>query len=550
MEAPLGIEHEAVAVIGAPGAARAARRPKPPAAVAVLGGVVGVIFAAPAFYVVWRTIGLGADLSDLLDEAGAPLWRTVQLALLSSASTAVVGTGLAWLLVRTDVPLGRLWRTLAPLPLVFPSFIGAAAFIAAIGPDGVVRDIVELVGYHPPRRFRGLAAAWLVMTLFTYPYVYLTVAARLAALPPSLEESARLLGDDTRRLFLRIILPALRPSIAGGALLVFLYSLSEFGAVQLLGYDTLTRVVYATRLVDRAQSFAAAALLLALAGTAVGIERRLQGSTVAPLRATSRTTRPVALGRWQAPAVLGVVLVFALALAVPVASLIRWAWVGIANNVDPGGKFSSELSALGDPTWTTAWLSVTAGAVAVVVVLPVALLNARYRSPVTGPATVSVVAGLAIPGLVIALSLAFWSLNVDQLAWLYQTVPLLLAAYVVHFGCQAMRAVEVAVFNVPPRLDESARLLGAGPVRRALTIDLPLMRPGLLAGGGLVLLSTVKELPATLLLAPTGLQTLTTKVWGAFEDGFLAEAGLASVTLVAVSGALTWLLVLRRPRPS
>ena len=139
----------------------------------------------------------------------------------------------------------ELWRVLAPLPLVFPSFIGAAAFIAGLGPEGVLRDALEFVGYHPPRRFRGLGASSLVLTLFTYPLVYLPVAARLAGLPPQLEESSRLLGDRPGRTFGRVILPLARGAIAGGTLLVALYCLSEFGAVQLLGFDTLTRVVYA-----------------------------------------------------------------------------------------------------------------------------------------------------------------------------------------------------------------------------------------------------------------------------------------------------------------
>jgi iron(III) transport system permease protein len=119
-------------------------------------------------------------------------------------------------------------------------------------------------------------------------------------------------------------------------------------------------------------------------------------------------------------------------------------------------------------------------------------------------------------------------------------------AYVVHFGSQALRAAQVAVAAVPARLDDAARTLGAGRVRRLLTVELPLALPGLLAGGGLVLLSTMKELPATLLLAPPGFETLATKIWNATEDAFLADASLAALLLLLLSGVLTWLLVVRR----
>ena len=211
----------------------------------LVGLAVAVAFAAPVLYVAWRALTLGGDRGEVLRESLAPAWRTVQLGALVTTAAGVIGVTLAWLLTRTDLALAPLWRVLAPLPLVFPSFIGAAAFIAGLGPDGVLREILEFFGYHPPRRFRGLGASVLVLTLFTYPLVYLPVAARLATLPPQLEESSRLLGDRPVRTFGRVTLPLVRGAIAGGTLMILLYCLSEFGAVQLLGYDTLTRVVYA-----------------------------------------------------------------------------------------------------------------------------------------------------------------------------------------------------------------------------------------------------------------------------------------------------------------
>lgn len=510
--------------------------------------VVAALFAAPVVFVGWRTLTLDADLGDVLAESAAPAWRTVQLAVLVGIAAGVLGTGLAWLLVRTDVPLAGWWRVVAPLPLVFPSFIGAAAFIAGLGPDGLLRNVLEVVGYHPPARFRGLGASVLVLTMFTYPYVYLPVAARLAGLPPQLEETCRLLGDRPWRSFVRVVLPMIRGSIAGGTLIVFLYCLSEFGAVQLLSFDTLTRVVYATRLADRAVSFMAALVLVVLALLAITLERRLRGPLGHRAGVAVRRNRPNRLGWWRPPALAALAAVIGLALVVPVASLTQWAWRAVANSDDRSAALRHEVGRLGGPAWTTAWLSVTASVVALAAVVPVAILVTRYRSRFSAVVTTSISAGFAVPGLVIALSLTFWSLNVPGFDRLYQTVPLLLMAYVVHFGSLALRSAETAVAAVPRSLDESAVLLGASPWRRWRTVHLPLMLPGLLAGGGLVMLSTLKELPATLLLAPIGYRTLTTRVWGSFEDGFLAEAGFGSIALVVASGLLTWLLVLRNRR--
>jgi iron(III) transport system permease protein len=518
-----------------------------PIALSVAGIVVAAAFAAPVLYVGWRAFTLEGGRGDVVAESLAPAWRTVQLAVLVSTAAALIGVSLAWLLTRTDLPLAPVWRVLAPLPLVIPSFIGAAAFIAGLGPDGILRDLLELVGYHSPTPFRGLGASVFVLTLVTYPLVYLPVAARLAAVPPQLEESSRLLGDRPARTFWRVILPLIRGAVAGGTLLVLLYCLSEFGAVQLLGYDTLTRVVYATRLADRAASFTAAAILVVMALAAIVIERRLRGPLDQRTGAASRRGRAVPLARWRAPATAFVVLVLGLALVVPMVSLGQWAWRAVANADEPRpAALGDELGALATPAWTTAWLGVVASVVAIAVIVPVAVLAVRHRTRVSAAVTTSITAGFAVPGLVIALSLTFWALRAPGFEGLYQTVPLLIVAYVVHFGAQALRSSELAVTAVPRALNESALLLGASPWRRAVTVHLPLMLPGLLAGCGLVMLSVLKELPATLLLAPIGYDTLTTQVWGAFEDGFLADAGFGSIALVAASAALTWLLILRR----
>ena len=183
--------------------------------------------------------------------------------------------------------------------------------------------------------------------------------------------------------------------------------------------------------------------------------------------------------------------------------------------------------------------------------IPPPLASARYAQfpPFNGKmgvtSGVAVVNGFAVPGLVIALSLVVAALPVPGLGWLYQTFPLLILAYVLHFGSQALGAAENAVRAVPDEVRDSARLLNPDRSERWLRIDWPLMRPSLVSGAGLVMLSTVKELPATLLLAPIGFDTLATDVWAAYEEGFLARVGATSILLVAVSAALTWTLVIR-----
>jgi iron(III) transport system permease protein len=510
-------------------------------------GVIGVLFTAPLLYLVWRNVTGDEDLVALYRSSATltPLRNTLGLAFATAASSAVGGTALAWLTTRTDLPLRRLWAILAPLPLVFPSFVGALALMAAVARGGLLDTPLGWVGVETVRP-EGFWGAWLVLTLFTTPYVMLPVAARLTALPPSLEESARLLGRRPFDVFRTVVLPQLSGAIGAGALLVFLYAVSDFGVVVLLRFDTLTRAINTNRLLDRDQS-AALSLLLAVVALAVVAGERMAARRRPPLEG-ARARRPlqVPLGGWRWPALAGVVAWVGLALGGPLASLGLWAWRGLTGKASSLAADDGGLADLVEPALNTAGIGLVTAVVAVAALLPLAYLTARHRAPAGDVANGLVAAGFALPGLVVALAVVFWGRHLPASWGLYQSFTMLVFAYVVHLGAQSLRAAQVAVGSVPRRLDESARMLGAGRARRFATIDLPLMVPGLAAGAGLVLLSTMKELPITLITAPLGFETLSTRIWADTEAAFLAEAALASLVLVAMSGVLTWLLVVRR----
>jgi iron(III) transport system permease protein len=373
------------------------------------------------------------------------------------------------------------------------------------------------------------------------------VADRLGQLPAELEESARLLGRGPAGAFRSVVLPQTAGAVWAGTLLVFLYTISDFGAVQLLRFHTLTSSIYAARVFDREAALAQSLLLGAMAVAVVALERSVaRRRRPARLAHGSRPLR-VALGRWKAPAAVLVAGVLALALLAPVGVLAFWALRGTLAGSTRAGALVADAGSLAVPALNTAAMAALAAVLAVLAVLPVAYLTARHRSRLAAGANAVIVGGFALPGLVVALALTFWTLQAPgPVAALYQTQALLVFAYVVHFGSQALRAGQVAVAAIPGRLEDAARMLGAGRLRRLLTVELPLALPGLLAGAGLVLLSTMKELPATLLLAPPGFETLATKIWNATEDAFLADASLAALLLLLLSGVLTWLLVVRR----
>jgi iron(III) transport system permease protein len=509
---------------------------------------VAALFAAPfAFLVIRNAASPDEFWSAIADQSSlGPLFRTLTLAVLVSLTASIIGAGTAWLTSRTDLPGLRIWRILLPLPLVIPSFIAAGALIAAVGPGGLVARALSPLGVPEFPEARGLLPAFVLLTLLTYPYVYLPVAARLEQIPPSIEEAGRTLGHRPASVALRITLPETKSALLAGGLLVFLYCISDFGAVQLLRYETLTRSIYARRLFDQPTSLAQSLELGVLALAVVVLERTVsKGPAVARGRVIKGMQ--LSLGRWKAPCLAAVSGLIGLALAAPVSVLSFWALRGPAGSSASSSAMGEFLGQLARPAINTAAISVAAAALTIILVLPVAYLSVRHRAPMASIANGVVVAGFALPGLAIALALVFWTLRSPGIIGsLYQTLTLLIVGYMVHFGAHGLRSAQVAVASIPHHLSEAARVLQAGLWKRFIRIELPLMLPGLGAGAGLVLLSTMKELPATLLLAPTGFQTLATKIWTATEDAFIADASFAALLLVAMSGLLTWVLVVRR----
>ncbi len=513
-----------------------------------IGGIALVcLFAFPGAYLIYRNFTEGAEPLSLLfsDRTVGPLLRTLRLAVATSTAAGIIGTTLAWIITRTDLWARRLWGVLAALPLVFPTFIGAAAFIRTLNPGGLSSRALGWVGIDFSYQLRGFFGAWLVLTLFTYPYVFLPVAARLRNLSGSLEENARVLGMNPANVFLRVCLPQIAGSIAAGTLLVFLYAISDFGAVQLMAYDTLTRAIHTAHLFSTDVALALSLILLVTAGLIVLAERAF--SARLPTAQTTRLTAPVIypLKRLQLPCQVFVWLVGLLALGAPVATLVDWSvggLLGSGNNMLVIG-----FDEIAEAAWNTTLIAVFAAVISATAVLLIALLIVRQQSRLGRFAHLIVISTFAVPGILIALALRFWTLRsgiANQL--LAGTLWLLLLAFVVRFASLAMGSTLIAVRTVPQSLRDSARLLSPSVFRRFFAVELPLIAPGVLAGAGLVLLSVMKELPISLLVAPIGFPTLSTRIFGAFVDAFAAEAGILSLVLLALSFVLTWFLILKR----
>jgi iron(III) transport system permease protein len=507
---------------------------KPPDLVlAVLGLSVGSLMAGPIVYVIWHALSAGSDRWLRLLNSRIPtlLWNTVSITLATTLLSVVIGVSLAWLVHRCDTPGRALWRWLLALPLMIPSYVGAVAYIMIFGPRGWMHAIMGT----SPFNLYSYGGVLFVLTMFKFPYVFLIVGAALKRMNRSLEETARSLGLGPWAIVRQVTFPLLRPAIGAGAILTALCTLSEFGVVALLRYNTFTSAIYyQMESYDRTAATVLSSVLIALTLLVLWLER-LTGKRRSFQQTGNSAQRPdiVKLGRWKPVALLWVISVLSAAVILPLAVLVYWSVQGVSRG------------ALDSRFWMYAWNSIQvaglAALVAVALALPVVYLKARYPSlPATLIDRMSA-SGYALPGVIVALGLIF--IFNTYIPWLYNTAFLIVIAYVVRFLPQAMQYGGASLSQISPRIDEAARSLGYPPRKVLTRVIVPLIAPGLFAGAALVFVSAIKELPATLILRPPGFDTLAVRVWVESSEAVYHMAAPAALLIVLVSVIpLKWML--------
>jgi iron(III) transport system permease protein len=501
---------------------RGGRRRLPP--VLTAGAVaVSVVVLLPLVFLMVQAVQVGwADLHQLLFRSltATLIWNTVSLVVVVTALSAVVGTLAAWFVERTDLPCRRLLAILVVIPLGIPDFL------VSFGWKAIFPSIA------------GFWAAVLVMTLAVYPLVFLPVAASLRSADPAQEEVARSLGLGRVRTFWTVTVGQARLAISGGAVLVGLVVLAEFGAFEILGYQTLTTEIYNEFQVgfNEPAACALSVILVLLGGVLLAGESGVRGQgRMSRLGAgAARQLRPVPLGRGRPVAFAGVALLVVLALGVPVGAVVYLLIKG-------GSSTLPAASSLADATLNTFGYGAAAGVVATLAAVPIALLSVRFpRRTVLGLERSNLVV-LAIPGLVIALSLAYVTEHFLQ-GRFYQTSSLQVVAYVIMFFPLAVVAVRAAVARAPVGLEEVAGSLGVS--RRAVMwrVTLPLVAPGLVAAFALVFLETATELTATLVLHPTNVQTLATQFWAYESNVSYYQAAIYAGVMILIAAVPGYVL--------
>lgn len=529
--------------------------PSPWTAVAV--GIAAVL-AAPILAVV-------SSLALPQGEIWLHLWRTQLLELVRNtallllgvgAGTLVVGTSLAWLVVHHRFPGRSVLEWALILPLAVPAYVVGFAFLGLFDYAGSVQtELRRWLGQD--LRLPEIRSYWgvvLMMTLVFYPYVYLLARVAFREQGAATVETARSLGRSRFGTFLHVTVPMARPSLAAGVALAMMEALADFGTVATFGYRTLTEAIYRVwyGMFDRMAATQLASVLLLFALALILVERRSRGrARFAQTQRRGPALTPAALLGWQgAAATAACVAVFTLAFLLPVGQLAWWALAALRQD--------QAAPAFGALLGRTCTLAATTAVLACLLAVVLAYAGRLRPTRMVKLSAQFASMGYALPGAVIAVGVLL------PLAWVdHAVVPLmeralgrpvgllltgsavgLILAYVVRFLAVSLQTVDASLIKISLSLDDAARSLGARAGAALRRVHLPLIRGGLLTAFILVFVETMKEMPATLLLRPFGLNTLAVEIWERTSEAMWQEAAVPALILVGV-GLLPAILLVR-----
>ncbi|MGO4248032.1 ABC transporter permease [Paenarthrobacter sp. RAF54_2] len=500
------------------------KRPRPPfgvSTVSLLAVLIALFSLMPLGYVIFMTAATGWDTAVELivrPRVGELLLNTIMLMVLTVPLCLILGVGGAWLVERTRLRGSRWWAVALAAPLAIPAFVNSYAWVSAVP------------------SMEGIWSGVLIATLSYFPLVYIPAAATLGRLDPAIEQSAASLGLGSWAVFFRVVLPQLRIAMTGGALLVALHLLAEYGAFAMIRFDTFTTAI----MVQFQSTFNGAAgnmlasvlvflclLLLVAEVKSRGTARYARIGSGAQAKATRAP-----LGGYQAPAQLALLALTALAFGLPLWFVLRWLFAGGAE-VWAADEFMPALL-------QTLVYGAAGAAVTTIVAFPMAYLAVRHPSWFSKMLELSNYVTSSLPGIVVGL--AFVTVSIRAVPGIYQSASVLVAAYVLLFLPRALVNIRSGLAQAPKELDEAAQSLGKAPLVSFFRVTLRLTAPAAAGGAALVFLAIVNELTATLLLSPNGTRTLATEFWSKSSEIDYTGAAPYALLMIVLSAPMTYLL--------
>jgi iron(III) transport system permease protein len=516
-----------------------------------IGAVILVILLAvvvyPSVVLIRNSFSTREGIVTLQNYATVLRDRGVQSALLNSLvvslegtiGATILGALLAWIIARTDVPFSRWWRTLLIVPYLIPPFIGAIAWVYLLGPVGYLNRVyMALTGSTDPLLvIYGQAGIVLVMIIYSYPIAYMVNLGTFERTNPALEEAARISGASILHAVKDIALPLSLPSLGASAVLIFLSLMANFGIPAVIGftarYFVLTTKIYATILnFDQPNNLQLAAaqsmLLVALAIVAMQVQRLVQGRGSYAVVGGQSVQRETVELRWlKAPVVLLLGIIVLVAVIAPLVAILLTALTrapGLPLTPENITLQHFEQLVFGVPKVRRAvlnslGLAAASATIIAAVSIVIAYVTVRLRMWGSHLMDALVAVPYAVPGTVVALAMILaWAQPVLGIS-IYNTMWIILLAYVTRFLTFGVRATGAAFEQIHESLEEAARISGADAGQALKDITIPLIRSSIFAGWFLAFVPALTELTLSILLFSVGNETLGVVVFGLHQEG-------------------------------
>ncbi len=510
---------------------------------------IACLVAAPVVVILTYLVIPSGDVWSHLAATVLPgyIINSLWLMLGVGAGTLILGVGTAWFVTMTSFPWRRFFEWSLIMPLAVPAYVIAFTYTGLLEYSGPVQTYLrELFGWSSVADYwfpqiRSLPGAIIMMTLVFYPYVYMLSRAAFLEQSVSVLDAGRTLGRNAGSTFVHVALPLARPAIVGGLALALMETLNDFGTVEFFAVDTFVTGIYRTWLGLGEPGVAAqlGSILMLFILALILMERWSRKGKVTytvgsykrlPRYSLSRSGSAAAFFMCLFPVFFGFIL--------PVGAMLAW-------TVQTWDYVDSRFIQM---ALTSLYLS---GITAFIAVLTALVLSYGHRlrpGKLNSAAVRMAGMGYAVPGAIIALGImipfTFVDNFIDGFARQYfnystgliltGTWTALIFAYLVRFLAVSYNTVESSMAKVTPSMDGAARTLGLSASKTLFRVYGPIMRPSLLTAAVLVFVDVMKELPATLMMRPFGLQTLAIRSYELASDGLLKESSASSLAIVAV----------------
>ena len=500
--------------------------------------ILSFILSLPLLYLLFKlTFGINLFIDFIFNFKIFKLaMNTMLLVILVVFFAILISLPLAFLNVRSNLPFAKHLTSISVLPIALPSYVMATTQIELWGPRGLVYEFLnKIFGVDKIPSFYGLSGSVFVLSLITYPYIYIGLCAMFRRFDYQMIDASKTLGSSNFQTFRKIIFPLVKPTVASGSLLVALYVLSDFGAISLLRFNTFTTAIF-NRMYTSIGNYGVleiSTLAIFFCFFILFLESRTRNNARHFSNSSNIKIKKADLGFWRwilfpivlMPPVLGFLL--------PVSVLIYWLIQGILND----NSFTNIISS----TINTISISLLSSLIITIFSIPIILVIRKKIKFLSAIIEKSCYIGLSLPGIVVGMSLVFFSINYFDM--IYQTYIILVLAYLISFLPAVITPIRSTLTQIDPKLEEASYTLGKGKISTFYNIIVKLSTPGFIYGAILVFILCLKELPATLILSPVGFRTLSTSIWASASEAFFMDTAAASLILVIIAGIPSYLFM-------